>query len=160
MTTEPTQQALPTDFYRVEKAANSPTECACDACALWTIVYREHGDTEDTELSQSWQGSIGKETAEDVCNWMNMAFEQALELPPPQQLAKLVESLAEVCVCSEEDSQGACLYCEARQQIEAQARTLKLAQDRLTALQSDLAAEREAHKQAMLVIASFPKVGA
>ena len=43
------------DFYQVQKAANSPTDCSCDACAVWTIVYREHGDTEITELGQSWE---------------------------------------------------------------------------------------------------------
>lgn len=144
------------DFYQVQKAANSPTDCACDACALWTITYREHGDTEDTELSQSWQGSVGKETAEDVCNWMNMAFEQALELPVPTQLAPLVQTLIQLCTCSErKESEPECLYCESRYQIEAQVRALKLAQDRLTALQADLTAEREGHKAALRSIATL-----
>lgn len=77
------------DFYQVQKAANSPTDCGCDACARWTIVYREYGDTEETELGQSWQGSVGKETAEDVCSLMNMAYEQALELLPPDETSEV-----------------------------------------------------------------------
>jgi ribosomal protein L40E len=97
-------------------------------------VYREYGDTENTELGQAWQGSIGKETAEDICSLMNMAYEQALELSPPRHLAKLLDSLHELCLCAEEASEP-CLYCEAREQIEAQARTLNLLSGRIADLQ-------------------------
>ncbi len=152
MTEEP-EATVSGEFYRVDKAANSPTECSCDACALWTILYREYGDTEDTELGQSWQGTQGKETAEDVCSLMNMAYEQALEFPAPDVASRmLIERLNNLCMCLELPEP--CLYCETRETIEAQSRTLRLAQDRLTLMQAELTAVRDDQKRACLALVS------
>lgn len=63
-------------FYRVEECIRSAADCQCDACKQWTIVY---DDGEPTEIGTSWQGSEGKELAEDICELMNMAFDRGAE---------------------------------------------------------------------------------
>lgn len=51
--------------------------------------------------------------------------------PLPAQ-TNLLTRLADLCVCSGEEK---CLYCESRERIEAQDRTLRLAQEKIASLQ-------------------------
>lgn len=67
-------------FYRVEEVIRSKSDCACPACVMWTVVCDEDG--EPTEICTSWQGEEGKETAEDICDLMNMAFARGIEEAP------------------------------------------------------------------------------
>jgi hypothetical protein len=62
-------------FYRVEDTGD-PGECLnCkQACTMWTIVYDEDG--EPTEIGQSWGD---RETADDICDLMNMAYVEGQE---------------------------------------------------------------------------------
>jgi hypothetical protein len=64
-------------FYRVEEVIRSAAECQCPACVLWTIIYDDDG--QPVEIGTSWQGDEGKETADDVCALMNMAFDRGAE---------------------------------------------------------------------------------
>ncbi len=63
-------------FYRVEVQGRPPDECKCANCVLWTVVY---DDGEPVEIGQAWQGDLGKESAEDICDLMNMAYEAGTE---------------------------------------------------------------------------------
>ena len=45
-------------------------------------------------------------------------------------LADLLHDLGEVCACEDEQQDPRCLYCEARLQIEAQQRTIRLLEQR------------------------------
>lgn len=62
-------------FYRVESTGD-PGECMhCQqACEMWTIVFDNDG--EPTEVGESWGH---KETAEDICDLMNMAYDAGRE---------------------------------------------------------------------------------
>ena len=72
-------------FYRVEKEL-TPGQCECPACLYWTIVY--DGKDEPMGISTSWQGEAGRETAGDICDLMNMAYDAGREkLEPVLQLA-------------------------------------------------------------------------
>jgi hypothetical protein len=75
VTDKQTQQgeALTTEqqFYRVEESVNGRMACDCEQCTVWTITY---DDSEPTEIGTSWQGPDGKETAEDICDLLNMAY--------------------------------------------------------------------------------------
>lgn len=67
------------DYYRVKMATGIDVEgCAhCGAGKQWSIVYVEHGATEETEIGQSFGD---RELADDICDLMNMAYEAGLEL--------------------------------------------------------------------------------
>lgn len=73
-------------FYRVEEQGRPPDECQCANCKLWTVTY----DDGLTEIGTAYQGDLGKEAAEDVCDLMNMAFdagrESARRPHPPTRL--------------------------------------------------------------------------
>jgi hypothetical protein len=73
--TDTSQQsvALTTEqrFYRIELTATGQPTCQCENCQLWTVVY---DDGEPTEIGTSWQGADGQETAEDICDLMNLAY--------------------------------------------------------------------------------------
>ncbi len=68
---EPTFIEMPEPRYRVEDCGD-PGECnhCGQACEMWTIVYDDENG-EPTEIGQSWGH---KETAEDICDLMNMAY--------------------------------------------------------------------------------------
>lgn len=59
-------------MYQVELTATGQPECQCENCQLWTITYL---DPDPTEVGTSWEGTAGKEAAEDVCDLMNMAYD-------------------------------------------------------------------------------------
>jgi len=52
--------------------------CTCGAGQYWTICY-QNPDGSYTEIGTSWQGTEGKETAEDICDLMNMAYDAGQE---------------------------------------------------------------------------------
>lgn len=62
-------------FYRLEKS-DSAGECqGCgQSCEMWTIVFDSDG--EPCEVGTSWGH---KETAEDICDLMNMAYDAGQE---------------------------------------------------------------------------------
>jgi hypothetical protein len=62
--------------YRVDPQAGNEGCDRCHAGTFWTIVYREKGSTEDTEIGTAWGD---KELAEDICDLMNMAYEAGKE---------------------------------------------------------------------------------
>jgi hypothetical protein len=70
-------EVVASSFYRVEEEVRSPADCACPQCVLWTIVYDEAG--EPVEIGRSWQGPLGKEAADDICDLMNMAYDAGRE---------------------------------------------------------------------------------
>lgn len=72
LATKPDEQPEVSTMYNVELTATGQPECQCVNCQLWTITY---SDPEPTEIGTSWQGEAGKETAEDICDLMNMAYE-------------------------------------------------------------------------------------
>lgn len=63
--------SLPSEesFYKVEVSANHKGCKHCGTGEYWTIVY--HDGREEIEIGSSWQD---KETAEDICDLMNMAY--------------------------------------------------------------------------------------
>jgi hypothetical protein len=63
-------------YYRVKMAAGEDGCEHCGAGKMWAIVYIEHGDTEETEVGQTF-GDRG--LADDICDLMNMAYEAGLE---------------------------------------------------------------------------------
>lgn len=64
------------DHYRVDVA--DATGCiTCGAGRYWTVVSDEGEDT--VAIGTSWAGDEGKETAEDVCDLMNMAYHAGRE---------------------------------------------------------------------------------
>lgn len=81
-------------FYSVEPSGN---EGGCEHCGhgqYWTIVYHDNG--EPIEIGTAWQD---RETADDICDLMNMAFDaggerraahepEAGELGPDEVLSK------------------------------------------------------------------------
>ncbi len=72
-------------FYRVVKEL-TPGQCECPACLYWSIEY--DGKDEPIGISTSWQGEVGRETAEDICELMNMAYDAGREkLEPVLKLA-------------------------------------------------------------------------
>ena len=81
------------DFYRVA-AGGSDNDCKCQACVFWTIVFVEKG--EEIEIGQSWQGVLGKNTAEDICDLMNMAFDAGQETVVATERKILAESTSGV----------------------------------------------------------------
>ena len=63
-------------YYRVTMAAGEDGCTHCGAGKMWAIVYVEHGQTEETEIGQTFgDGAL----AEDICDLMNMAYESGLE---------------------------------------------------------------------------------
>ena len=64
-------------YYRVKMAAGEDVCSHCGAGKMWTIVYIEHGQTEETEIGQAFGD---RELADDICDLMNMAFEAATEV--------------------------------------------------------------------------------
>jgi hypothetical protein len=79
MTQHSNAPSLPTTdprFYRVEEQGRPPDECQCANCKLWTVVY---DDGEPTEIGTAYQGDAGKEAAEDICDLMNMAYDDGRE---------------------------------------------------------------------------------
>lgn len=73
-----TQTTMGAHFYRVEPEPIGAGECGCANCQQWTVVYDAPGGG-PTAIGTSWQGDAGKETAEDVCDLMNMAFDAGRE---------------------------------------------------------------------------------
>lgn len=66
------------EYYQVKMAAGEDGCSHCGAGKLWAIVYVEHGQTEETEVGQSFGD---KELADDICELMNMAYEAGMEAP-------------------------------------------------------------------------------
>lgn len=66
-------------YYQVKMAAGEDGCAHCGAGKMWAIVYVEHGQTEETEIGQTF-GDHG--LAEDICDLMNMAYEAGLEVAP------------------------------------------------------------------------------
>jgi hypothetical protein len=64
-------------YYNVEMAAGEDGCSHCGAGKMWAIVYVEHGQTEKTEIGQTF---ADRELADDICDLMNMAYESGLEL--------------------------------------------------------------------------------
>jgi hypothetical protein len=64
-------------YYNVEMAAGEDGCAHCGAGKMWAIVYVEHGQTEKTEIGQTFGD---RELADDICDLMNMAYESGLEL--------------------------------------------------------------------------------
>lgn len=64
-------------YYNVEMAAGEDGCSHCGAGKMWAIVYVEHGQTEKTEIGQTFGD---RELADDICDLMNMAYESGLEL--------------------------------------------------------------------------------
>lgn len=63
-------------FYEI-----TPSGDGCNHCAdgqYWTICSKKPSG-EYIEIGTSWQGPEGKETAQDVCDLMNMAYEAGRE---------------------------------------------------------------------------------
>lgn len=71
-------QEMGAHFYRVEAEPREGAECRCENCLQWTIVYDSPRDG-PTAIGTSWQGEAGHETASDVCDLMNMAFDAGRE---------------------------------------------------------------------------------
>lgn len=65
-------------FYRVEAEPQGEGECGCANCLQWTIVFDSPRDG-PSAIGTSWEGEQGKETAEDICDLMNMAFDAGRE---------------------------------------------------------------------------------
>lgn len=53
------------------------------------------------------------------------------------QLEELIEQLEELCCCDPEDSDEICIHCDAKQQIQAQQRTIRLLTERLNRKSQD-----------------------
>lgn len=72
--------SLPNDkqFYRVEAVILSETNCKCPSCIQWTIVHTD-AEGEEEEIGTSWEGEQGEETAHDICDLMNMAYDAGKE---------------------------------------------------------------------------------
>jgi hypothetical protein len=66
-------------YYNVEMAAGEDGCSHCGAGKMWAIVYVEHGQTEKTEIGQTFGD---KDLADDICDLMNMAYEAGLEVAP------------------------------------------------------------------------------
>ena len=75
------KEIVATSFYRVEEEVRSDADCGCPQCVMWTIVY-EDKEGEIVEIGQSWQGPLGKEAADDICDLMNMAYDAGCEANP------------------------------------------------------------------------------
>lgn len=88
MTTPAEELPVSTDYYRVKMMAGGDGCTHCGAGQMWTIVYVEHGATEETELGQAWGD---RELADDICDLMNMAFESGLEVPPQRETCEWSE---------------------------------------------------------------------
>lgn len=65
------------EYYQVKMAASKDGCTHCGAGKQWAIVYVEHGDTKETELSQTYGD---RELADSICDLMNLAYESGLEL--------------------------------------------------------------------------------
>ena len=65
-------------YYKVKMAAGEDGCSHCGAGKMWAIVYVEHGDTEETEIGQTFGD---RHLADDICDLMNMAYEAGLEKP-------------------------------------------------------------------------------
>jgi len=59
-----------TRFYRVVAQVGSKACKHCGHGGYWTVAYTG-GDGEETEIGTSW---ADQETAQDVCDLMNMAY--------------------------------------------------------------------------------------
>jgi hypothetical protein len=64
-------------YYSVKMAAGEDGCAHCGAGKMWAIVYVEHGQTEETEIGQTFGD---RERADDICDLMNMAYESGLEI--------------------------------------------------------------------------------
>lgn len=79
-------------YYQVKMAAGEDGCSHCGAGKMWAIVYVEHGQTEETEVGQTFGDH---ELAEDICDLMNMAYESALEcIEPYHNLLAEAEAMA------------------------------------------------------------------
>jgi hypothetical protein len=65
-------------FYHVEEQAGHDGCSHCGRGTLWTIVYTDNKG-ESVEMGTAWEGDDGKETADDICDLMNMAFDAGRE---------------------------------------------------------------------------------
>lgn len=91
----PSQEDPNLDYYKVTIAAGEDGCAHCGAGKMWAIVYVEHGQTEETEIGQTFGD---KELADDICGWMNMAYEAGLEFAPEllERVDQLEEQLANI----------------------------------------------------------------
>lgn len=81
-----------TRYYQVKMAAGEDGCSHCGAGKMWAIVYVEHGQTEETEVGQTFGDH---DLAEDICDLMNMAYESALEcIEPYSNLLSEAENMA------------------------------------------------------------------
>jgi hypothetical protein len=75
-----TEEVAASSFYRVTEEIRDEAYCKCQACVMWTIVFQENG--EEVEIGQSWQGVLGHDAAQDICDLMNMAYDAGCESNP------------------------------------------------------------------------------
>jgi hypothetical protein len=67
-------------YYQVKMAAGEDGCSHCGGGKMWAIVYVEHGQTEETEIGQTFGD---KNLADDICDLMNMAYEAGMECSDP-----------------------------------------------------------------------------
>lgn len=62
--------------------------CACGEGGQWTVEYPD-----GSVLSQSWTGETGQEHAEEVADWMNEAWDLALDAAKSATFAAIKEAV-------------------------------------------------------------------
>jgi hypothetical protein len=89
-------------YYNVVMAAGEDRCSHCGGGKMWAIVYVEHGQTEETELGQTFGD---RHLADDVCDLMNMAYEAGMECSEPIESAArdLLEQADLSCMRKEEE---------------------------------------------------------
>jgi hypothetical protein len=94
-------------YYNVEMAAGEDGCSHCGAGKMWAIVYVEHGQTEKTEIGQTFGD---RELAEDICDLMNTAYESGLECVEPYSTlladAKRMAEFGDINADMEDDGVG------------------------------------------------------
>ena len=63
-------------YYQVAVASGHDGCFACKQGRFWTVIYFLDGEDEGTEIGTSW---ADEETAQDVCDLMNMAYDAGTE---------------------------------------------------------------------------------
>jgi hypothetical protein len=91
-------------YYNVEMAAGEDGCAHCGAGKMWAIVYVEHGQTEKTEIGQTFGD---RELADDICDLMNMAYEAGLEVGAPSPNDRMPIPVTEIVDALERESANA-----------------------------------------------------